>query len=132
MDIGCGKGGAIYTLTRFPFKKVDGIEISKDLADIAKRNIDRLRIKNTEIFNCNALDFNKYDEYSFFYLYNPFDYKTLITVLDKILSARSEFYIIYYNPKYHHAFTSRKIELVDEFLGYYDNKINIYKKTRSE
>ncbi len=37
LDVGCGKGGALITLSRYPFALVDGLEISSDLAHIAAR-----------------------------------------------------------------------------------------------
>ena len=54
LDIGCGKGGALYTLNKLPFSKVDGIEISSDLSKIAISNIKQLNMKKTSIFNTNA------------------------------------------------------------------------------
>ena len=42
LDIGCAKGAVLRCITKFPFKNIDGIEISDVLANIAVRNLQRL------------------------------------------------------------------------------------------
>src|SRR5688572_15712537 len=41
IDIGCGKGRAMLAMAHFPFKKIAGVEISPELANIARRNLAR-------------------------------------------------------------------------------------------
>ena len=41
IDYGCGKGKTIYTLSKFPFTRVDGVEISDVLCNIAKKNMQK-------------------------------------------------------------------------------------------
>ena len=43
IDIGCGKGKMIYFFSKFPFGRIDGLEYSRDVADIAEKNIRKLR-----------------------------------------------------------------------------------------
>ena len=38
LDIGSAKGSALKVMLMFPFKDIDGLEISPQLAEIAKRN----------------------------------------------------------------------------------------------
>jgi len=38
VDIGCGNGAAMIVMNKFPFKKIDGIEISKYISYIAISN----------------------------------------------------------------------------------------------
>src|SRR5262245_3087871 len=40
LDIGSGKGGAMITFARWPFRRIDGIEICPDLIAIAQRNLE--------------------------------------------------------------------------------------------
>lgn len=68
LDIGCAKGGAIYTMYNFPFSRIDGIEISKLLASIAHKNLVKLGCDRTEIFNMNAELFEGYGNYSFLFV----------------------------------------------------------------
>src|SRR5260370_40018593 len=54
LDIGCGRGGAIITMAQYPFARIDGVEISPDLAAVAERNLARLGISRSSIRCCNA------------------------------------------------------------------------------
>ena len=75
LDIGCAKGSALKVMLSYPFKKIDGLELSPELVKIAKRNFQKLKINKVEIFNENATDFMDYNNYNYFYLYNPFPEK---------------------------------------------------------
>ena len=72
LDIGCGKGGAVITLARYPFMRVDGLELSESLIPIARNNLERMGITNATIHHADASQFAGYDNYTFFYLFNPF------------------------------------------------------------
>src|SRR5271155_952484 len=72
LDIGCGKGGAMLTLAKYPFERVDGLELSPRLVQIAQHNLGRMRISNAEIFSCDAAAFDGLDRDNYFYMYNPF------------------------------------------------------------
>ncbi|MET0143279.1 MAG: class I SAM-dependent methyltransferase [Ilumatobacteraceae bacterium] len=43
VDLGCGKGRVLLVAAARPFRRVVGIEISSDLAAIARRNVERYR-----------------------------------------------------------------------------------------
>ena len=102
LDIGCAKGDALRVFTKFPFSKVSGIEVSSELADVAINNFAKLK-KKVEIINIDATKFSSYDEFNFFYLYNPFPSKEILhNVLKKILDccASYEISVLYNNPNY--------------------------------
>ena len=45
LDIGCGMGRAVYqAAANYPFKRVIGVELSHELTQAARRNIERNRI----------------------------------------------------------------------------------------
>lgn len=71
LDVGAGKGYGIYLLSRFPFAAVDGVEISERLVEIARRNLKRAKI-DSKLFVADATTFDRLDDYTFFYLSNPF------------------------------------------------------------
>ena len=100
LDIGSGKGGAINTFYTFPFERIDGVEISKELVNITNNNIKKLNLKKTQIFCLNACEFSQYGSYNFFYLYNPFDLKTLKKTVLLIIAQQKHFTLIYNNPKW--------------------------------
>lgn len=41
LDMGSGKGGALMTLARFPFRKLAGVELSPRMIAIAEENCER-------------------------------------------------------------------------------------------
>src|SRR5262245_31022768 len=47
IDVGSGKGGALFTAVRFPFPEVLGIELSPTLVSIADTNAKRIRARVT-------------------------------------------------------------------------------------
>jgi SAM-dependent methyltransferase len=103
IDIGCGKGSAMRTMLKYPFERVDGIELSAHIAAIAVRNFKKLKINRSQIFNSDASTFTDYDSYSFVYFYNPFPCDIMLIVIDNIMQSihryPREVVIIYNNPK---------------------------------
>lgn len=102
LDIGCGKGGAILTLAQYPFSRVDGVEISPNLARIARENVKRMGVSNAEIFCCDAAEFSSLDLYDFFYMYNPFPEAVMRRVMENIGTSvarrQRNVTLIYKNP----------------------------------
>ena len=105
IDIGCGKGSAMRTIMKLPFARVDGIEVSEHIADIALMNFRRLKATSSEIFVCDASEFSDYDNYNYVYMYNPFPPIVMSVVVDalinSILRVERELIIIYNNATCH-------------------------------
>ena len=102
IDMGCGKGGAMLTLAKYPFARIDGVEISESLTRIARRNIERLKIANAHIFCSDAADFSDLDRYTHVYMCNPFPEPVMRCVLsninDSLLRRDRTLTLIYRNP----------------------------------
>lgn len=132
IDIGCGKGGAILLIKNCGFNKVDGIELSKVLCNIARENLDKLQIENTNIINMDASLFDEYENYNFFYFYNPFQGNTFKGVIEKIENSykkkKRSIHIIYANPTCHKSVIENGIfQLVQQVPTDYDCRlVNIY------
>jgi SAM-dependent methyltransferase len=74
IDVGCGKGKqCIYAKKYFNFYKTIGIDFSKELIDIAKKNLSNLNYKNIDFIVADAIEWKLPDEYCFVFLYNPFN-----------------------------------------------------------
>jgi hypothetical protein len=84
IDIGSGKGGAMATMARFPFKIVDGVEISSELVEVARRNLSKLQLQQCRVFLADALAFTELDDYTYIFMYNPFPEAVLEKVLGNI------------------------------------------------
>jgi SAM-dependent methyltransferase len=105
IDIGCGKGNAMRVMLKFPFAKVDGIEISEIISEIARKNFKRLRNDKPQIYTMNAIEFKGYDDYNYIYLFNPFPSSIMLKVLKKLTTSiqrnHRKVTIIYVNPVCH-------------------------------
>lgn len=75
LDVGSGKGYAMYLFSEFPFSKIDGVEINEDLVRISQENLNKLFPDDKdrfEVFCDNALTFARLENYNYIYMYNPF------------------------------------------------------------
>ena len=101
LDLGCGKGGAMITMAKY-FSRVDGVEISPELAVIAQKNLKRAGVVASQVFCQDAAEFTDFDCYGVVYLFNPF----LAPVLSRALTNLREslkrcprsILLIYRNP----------------------------------
>jgi len=128
VDFGSGKGGALITMARYPFARIMGVEISPGLIEIARRNLNKLGIKNVAMVACDAADFTDLDAYNHFYFFSPFPGNVMRAVIgnirDSLARVPRKAIIIYFNPEYHEAVvTNSPFVKVMEFhhheLGYY-------------
>jgi SAM-dependent methyltransferase len=105
LDIGCGKGSAMLSMLKFPFARVDGIELSKEISEIAIRNLTKLKKQRWQISQGDAITYKDYNAYSMLFLYHPFPNEVMRQVVTNIQSTISgreqEMLIIYNNPVCH-------------------------------
>jgi len=102
LDMGCGKGGAMITLARWPFFRIDGIELSPKLVTIGQRNLRRLGYSKGTIQLGDAAEFTDYDPYTFLYMFHAFSAPVTIRVLKNIQASLAriprKLTLIYKNP----------------------------------
>jgi SAM-dependent methyltransferase len=137
LDIGCGKGSAMRTMLKFPFARVDGIELSEDIALIAMKNIEILHIDRSNIFICNASQFKDYDNYNYFYIYNPFPSFVMSTVVGNLVQSiqrvQRKVVLIYNNPTCHDVIVSKgKFCKTREYPDEWKKGIFIYSNVDTE
>jgi hypothetical protein len=86
------------------------VEISPELAAIAKINLDKLHIGNVSMYVCDAADFVDLDAFNYFYFFSPFPSPVMGAVIRNISSSLSHYprkaTIIYFNPECHDAVVS--------------------------
>jgi protein-L-isoaspartate O-methyltransferase len=111
VDIGCGKGNAMRTMLGFPFARVDGIELSEQIAAIARQNFKRLNAGRVKLFVRDASLFHDYDPYNMVYFYNPFSASVMKQVVEILIQScgrvERELVIIYNNATCHEAVVAR-------------------------
>lgn len=134
VDFGCGKGGILISLSKYPFSKITGVEIDPALAEIAERNISKLKIENVDIVCSDAADFKDLDAYNYFYFFDPFPCHVMQDVIDNIeksvLSRPKAVTIIYLNPQCHDLVESSNIFKKTKELPHFEHKCFIYENRR--
>lgn len=129
LDIGCAKGSAMRDLLRLPFKRVDGLELSPDLAEVARRNFARLGERRVQVYCGDARQFRSYGEYAVFYLYNPFPPEILVQVLRPLLAqtpAGAERVVIYNNPAGHEQMLAHGFRMLRRYPDFWGHGIQVY------
>ncbi|GGD26019.1 class I SAM-dependent methyltransferase [Hyunsoonleella pacifica] len=127
LDFGCGKGKMLYVISKYPFRKVDGVEISETLSKTAKKNLTKLSIDKSTIYNYDARDFKDLSRYNYFYFFNPFPKNVMAEVIKNIEDSYTELpreiTIIYYVPLYENEIL--KSGRFKKKFGYWD--VFVYK-----
>lgn len=128
IDIGAGKGSAMRLMSQFPFSIVAGIELSAQLASIARTNFRLLNIP-VEVYDGDASEYMGYGRFNIFYLYNPFPAKIIEATIEKIVMGNNkdrELIVIYNNPTCSDNFIQNAFVLHARFPGKSGNWINLY------
>jgi len=100
--VGCGKGSAMRTMLKYTFSKVDGIELSSIIANIAIQNFKRLKVNRCSVFTGDAGQFKIYNDYNYVYFFNPFPAVVMKEVIENLKKSAQlvdrEIIIIYMSP----------------------------------
>lgn len=88
VDYGCGKGRVVYLAARRPLKRVIGVELSPELAEVARGNLEaygaRLTCRNVEIVCSDAVSWPVPDDLTIAFLYSPFTGNLFRAVVDNL------------------------------------------------
>jgi Histone methylation protein DOT1 len=107
IDFGSGLGRVVYQAAlRYPIKRVIGVELSEELNEIARRNIERnharLRCPDVRLVTADALDYEIPDDVTVAFFFNPFIGATFAGVIDRLLDTLDarprRLRLIYRNP----------------------------------
>lgn len=107
VDIGSGKGKVMLLASRFPFKRVIGIEFSPELTRIAEENLakyndPRRRCHDATVVCKDATEYAFPLEKSVIFFNNPFRGPVLECVIQNLAVSvethARELYIVYWNP----------------------------------
>ncbi len=108
VDVGCGKGRALLLATRYPFRRIVGVELSPGLAQVANSNLERFQAEwrkdvPAAAFAGDATHFDLPDGPLLVYLYHPFAAPIMREFLKNLHASvqRSprEVYLMYINPE---------------------------------
>ena len=116
IDVGCGKGRMLEVFHSFGFSKVDGLEYSAEMSETARENMKKLGL-SSEIFTGDAAVFDGYDDYNWFYMFNPFDMNIMRKFLGRLeesLRRRPRaITILYANPHCESVFAEAGFHIED-------------------
>lgn len=93
VDLGCGKGRVLLVAAERPFRSISGVEISTELADIARRNTERYRpvssrVSAITVANTDARAFDMPDGDLLIHMYHPFDPAISAAVFARLAAAK--------------------------------------------
>lgn len=119
VDIGSGKGRAVFVAEYCGYNQLTGIELGPELIEDARQNTNRYLLKrkesSIEFILANTLDYNFADRPTVYFLFNPFNAEILMRVLEKIkASTTSETWFVYMNPLFRKVFDKQGVPLVQE------------------
>lgn len=104
IDIGCGRGRIMCFAARQPIARVAGVEIGKEHAAYAQKNMEHLRgrlVTNWSVMTGSAADFDLTGG-TVFYMYNPFGGALFTQVIGKMRQvaavAKKPIRLMYINP----------------------------------
>lgn len=92
VDFGSGMGRVVFLAARrYPFARVEGVEISPVLHAIAEANIARnrrrLRCRDVRLVNVDALDYAIPPDMTVAFFFNPFKGRTFAAVIGRVLAS---------------------------------------------
>jgi len=107
VDLGSGKGRALLLASRFPFRRIMGVEIAPELSAAAEANLGRFSApwqvcREIEVHNGDAAEFAFPAEPLVLFLFQPFLAPVLRRCLNNLMRSLAadprEVYVVYVNP----------------------------------
>ena len=94
VDLGSGKGRAVLAASRFPFKRIVGVEYSEILNDAAQKNAERfpareMKCQQLELICADAVDYSIPAGPLVIFLYNPFG----LSIMEKVVQNIRQSYL---------------------------------------
>jgi len=91
VDYGSGMGRVVIIAGHEPFKRVIGVEMSEELNEIARANLDRnrarLRCPNVDVISADATQWQVPDDVTIAYFYCPFPPHVFEEVLEQLFAS---------------------------------------------
>lgn len=85
LDYGSGKGRVLVEATRYPFRRIIGVDIVAELVDVARRNVRS--DPRCQVSRVDAADYAVPDDVTVIFLFNPFDESAHDVVGRRILES---------------------------------------------
>jgi SAM-dependent methyltransferase len=100
IDLGCGKGRTLLVAAKLGFKQVIGVEFTQELAEVARKNLQKMGVANGGIVQGDVGEYRFPDGDLVVYLYNPFSEEVMRKVVPNLRECASrKLYVIYKVPE---------------------------------
>jgi hypothetical protein len=128
VDIGSGKGKALLLASRYPFKRIVGVEFAAALHEIARKNIEIYRDSEQVCFDIESIcmDATQYElphDPTVLMLFNPFEepiMRRFVANLEESLRAAPRpLYLLYLNPRQAHVVDESRLLRLTRDEGWY-------------
>src|SRR5262245_18218843 len=90
-DFGCGKGRVLHQAAKRPFRRVIGVEISAEIAEVARANLARRRrqqrCRDIELVVTDVADFRVPDDLTLGFFFHSFKNERLDALLGTIIDS---------------------------------------------
>ena len=124
IDLGAGKGRALFLATQLPFRRITGVEFASELVETAKANIARLAFPDygrIELICGDATEYIFPDEPLVVYLFNPFGSAVIRAVAENLIASWRRMprpiYVLYMNAVHLEDFLEAGWVLTDAGIG---------------
>lgn len=130
-DYGCGKGQILLMACLHSYKKIGGIDLNQDCCETATRNLRQFGYSARIIYG-DAAKYQDIDDYSIFFMFNPFGAEVLTPVLHNIENSycrrKRNIFLIYGNPFWHRTVIKEsRFQLIKQIrIDNFDPLLNIY------
>jgi 16S rRNA G966 N2-methylase RsmD len=118
VDLGSGKGRVLLMASEYNFSRIVGVEISRELCNIAKSNLKAFESKSKQCLPVEIveLDVSKYrvnEDENIFYLFKPFNDFIMKQILENITTSLKQkprkVWLIFNNFQYQDLFAGDQI-----------------------
>lgn len=125
IDFGCGKGRVVVAAAMRPLRRVIGVEISSQLAGLARANFERARAKlkclDVTIVTADVVSYVVPDDVTIAYFFDPFHAeifaKTVSNLLASLERRPRRLTIVYMDPEEEPILLAAGARLVASFGG---------------
>jgi SAM-dependent methyltransferase len=111
LDLGCGKGRALLLARESGFKRIVGVEFSRALAKVARKNVKGLGEVTVMDEDATKYEFEKMGHVTIF-MYNPFGPEILERVVENLRSKGVTGFVVYVKPMHDSVLAERGMNLL--------------------
>jgi SAM-dependent methyltransferase len=135
LDIGAGKGRVLLIASQYGFRKVVGIEFSRQLCAVARKNVEIFSRKTSrkwpiEVIEADAISYHFQTEDRVFFIFNPFDAFILDQFVNNIglslAASPRDIWLIYNTPLHHDVINKSGLFKRDSFYEIGGNHFRVY------